>query len=118
VPDWGSNRIVKFSSDGTFLTSWGGPGVDPGQFSSPVDVVVDEAGNIYVADLGNGRIQVFDADGAFLAAWDAGTTPSGADYQPYALVLDGEGHLYVIGVATDLDTEGTVQKFRLPAPLT
>jgi DNA-binding beta-propeller fold protein YncE len=118
VPDWGTNRIVTFASDGTFLNAWGGPGADSGAFSSPVDVVVDDAGNIYVADLDNGRIQVFAADGGFLAAWDAGTTPLGSSNLPFALALDGDGHLYVVGVAADYNTAATLQKFQLPAPIT
>ena len=62
-------------------------------------------------------IQVFAADRALLTMWDAGTTPSGSDNLPCALALDGEGHFYVIGIAADLETEATVQKFRLPTPL-
>ncbi len=114
VADFGNNRVVTFAGDGTVLRTFGEAGTNPGQFSSPVDVAVDAVGMVYVADLDNGRIQVFDATGQFLAAWEAGTTPSGSRNLPYAVAVDGQGSLYVIGVASDYDSEGNVQKFRLP----
>jgi len=51
--------------------SWpGAPGSEPGEFSDPADVAVDDNGNIYVADRGNHRVQVLDASGRFLGFVD------------------------------------------------
>jgi len=61
-----NSRIAKIDKDGNWLKSWGEPGDQPGQFSTPHSIAVDAQNHIYVADRGNRRIQVFDADGKFL----------------------------------------------------
>ena len=35
---------------GNFLTAWGSEGTEPGQFITPIDLVVDEQGRVYVVD--------------------------------------------------------------------
>jgi hypothetical protein len=61
-----NSRIAKLDKDGNWLKSWGKPGDQPGQFSTPHSIALDAEGKVYVADRGNRRIQVFDADGKFL----------------------------------------------------
>jgi len=61
-----NSRIAKFDKNGNWLKSWGEPGDQPGQFSTPHSIAADAQGNVYVADRGNRRIQVFDGDGQFL----------------------------------------------------
>src|SRR5829696_8543912 len=65
VADPGNHRIQKFGPDRGFLTAWGSEGTEPGQFGTPIDLVVDGQGRVYVLDAN--RVQVFDADGRFLA---------------------------------------------------
>lgn len=65
-PANGNNRIVKFSSDGTYITEWGETGSGPGQFHTPHALAMDSQGLLYVGDRSNRRIQVFDQDGEFL----------------------------------------------------
>ncbi len=50
VADTGNFRIQVFSAEGRFLRSLGRYGTGPGQFTWPFDVVVDRAGDLYVAD--------------------------------------------------------------------
>jgi len=70
VVDSGRNRIVKFSSDGQVLASWGSEGSGDGQFRALSSVGVDPINNkVYVADPVNSRIQVFDSNGKFLSKW-------------------------------------------------
>jgi DNA-binding beta-propeller fold protein YncE len=70
VVDSGHNRIVKFSSDGQVLASWGSEGSGDGQFKGFSSVAVDPINNkVYVADSLNSRIQVFDSNGKFLTKW-------------------------------------------------
>ena len=59
VADTGRDRVLFYSLAGEKLGGFGEYGNGPGQFASPRDVAVDEAGNIYVADAENNRIQVF-----------------------------------------------------------
>ncbi len=41
-------------------------GGEPGQFNQPVQIALDEEGNLYVADCGNSRIQKLDKEGNFI----------------------------------------------------
>jgi hypothetical protein len=61
-----NSRVAKIDKNGAWIKSWGEPGDQPGQFSTPHSIAVDARGNVYVADRGNRRIQVFDGDGKFL----------------------------------------------------
>ena len=61
-----NSRIAKVDKNGNWVKSWGEPGDQPGQFSTPHSIAADAQGNIYVADRGNRRIQVFDGEGRFL----------------------------------------------------
>jgi len=72
-----NDRVVKFASDGRYLTEWGTFGSGPGQFNNPHDIVVDARGRVFVADRGNGRIQIFDGEGRFLDQWTNFGRPSG-----------------------------------------
>ena len=65
-PANGNNRIVKFSSDGTYIMEWGETGSEPGQFRTPHALAMDSQGLLYVGDRSNRRIQVFDQDGEFI----------------------------------------------------
>jgi hypothetical protein len=55
-----NNRVVKFDSEGTYLTSWGSPGGDDGEFKDPHALAMDSQGRLFVGDRGNSRIQLFD----------------------------------------------------------
>src|SRR5216684_5544899 len=76
-----NSRIAKVDKDGNWLKSWGEPGDQPGQFSTPHSIAVDAQNNIYVADRGNRRIQVFDSNGKFLRKF-AIDVPAPADARP------------------------------------
>ena len=73
---------------------FGGLGVRPGQFSSPVDVEAGPNGSLYVIDSAARRLQRFDAEGNFLAAIEL-PTDDGAGSQPWGLAVSDEGSVYV-----------------------
>ena len=50
VADPGNHRIQKFGPDRRFLLAWGSEGREPGQFITPIDLVVDGQGRVYVVD--------------------------------------------------------------------
>jgi DNA-binding beta-propeller fold protein YncE len=66
---YGNARVVKFTREGKFVTTWGRRGAGPGEFNTPHAVVMDTRGRLYVSDRENNRIQVFDAGGRFLKQW-------------------------------------------------
>jgi glucose/arabinose dehydrogenase len=57
VADFYNHRIQKFTSEGTFLTSFGVKGGGRGQFNHAIAVAVADDGTAFVADFGNNRIQ-------------------------------------------------------------
>ncbi len=83
----GNNRIVKFSSDGTFIKEWGSTGAEAGEFRDPHALAMDSQGRLFVGDRANSRIQIFDQDGNHLATWTQFGRPSG-------LFIDGNDVLY------------------------
>ncbi len=76
-----NSRMVKFDKHGNFLMDWGSLGREIGQFRLPHAMVIDNSGDVYVADRSNRRIQVFDSNGNFerVLVMDV---PFEADYQP------------------------------------
>ena len=75
-----NNRIVKFTSDGTFIKSWGKSGYGPGEFRTLHALAIDARGRLFVADRSNNRVQLFDLDGNHLATWTQFGRPSGISF--------------------------------------
>lgn len=68
-------RIARFAPDGTFVSQFGEPGSDKGQFRLPHSVAVNEEnGTILVADRENMRILVLDR---------SGNATSSRDFSPF-----------------------------------
>ena len=63
VTDSTKNRVSEFSisagGSGTHLGDFGVKGTKAGDFSRPLGIAVDSAGDIYVVDFGNNRVEVF-----------------------------------------------------------
>ena len=89
-----NNRVMKFSSDGTFIKSWGQTGYGPGEFRTLHAIAIDSRGRVFVADRSNNRIQIFDQDGNFLASWNQFGRPSG-------IFFDRDDHIYVADSESD-----------------
>jgi streptogramin lyase len=88
---------VGFSGDGGQATS--------AQLFSPYGVVVDGAGNLYVADNLNNRIREVEAgieiietiagNGIGSYYGDNGIATAASLYNPYSIALDGAGNIYI-----------------------
>jgi DNA-binding beta-propeller fold protein YncE len=86
VVDQGHNRIIKFSSDGQILASWGNSGTGDGQFNDPTSVAVDTKTNrVYVADPRNRRIETFDSEGNFIGKWSVPGWGEAAGFEDLAV---------------------------------
>jgi hypothetical protein len=85
---YGNSRVHRYTAEGKHIVSWGAPGVDPGEFQVPHNVVIDADENVYVTDRENYRLQVFDSNGNLKNIWQN-------IYRPQALCMDREGIVYV-----------------------
>jgi DNA-binding beta-propeller fold protein YncE len=85
---YGNARVHRFRADGTFIQSWGEPGIKPGEFHLPHGIGVSSDGRIFVADRENDRIQIFSRDGKFLEMWTHVQRPTD-------VAFDNEGRVYV-----------------------
>src|SRR5262249_15565968 len=85
---YGNARVHKYPADGRLVKPWGEPGIAPGRFLLPHNVVVDAEDRIYVADREAHRVQVFDADGKVVAVWHD-------VYRPDGMTLGPDGNIYV-----------------------
>ena len=114
IADLSNNRIRKVSPGGTLSTVVGtgtrGYGGDGGpaaqaQLNVPASVLMDVAGNLYVADSGNQLVRKVGVTSGIIDTI-AGTYGGGIDSDgiaadatsldgPYALFLDGLGNLYI-----------------------
>lgn len=64
VVDNGNHRILKFTSDGQFLTTIGDKGSEPLQFNDPTGITFNASNNkLYVTE--NHRVQVLNSDLTF-----------------------------------------------------
>src|SRR5262245_54014917 len=98
IADTGNHRIRRASPNGVLTTIAGngrpdlcGDGGAAAQacLNSPMDVKVDAAGNIYIADTGNNRIRKIDPSG------NISTVVQGLN-MPCAVAVDAAGDIYVI----------------------
>ena len=85
---YGNARVHRFRADGTFIQSWGEPGLEPGEFHLPHGIGVSPDNRIFVADRENDRIQIFSRDGQFLDMWTHVQRPTD-------VAFDNEGRVYV-----------------------
>ena len=72
-----SHRIVRFTRDGKYVSSFGKRGAGPGEFMQTHGLALDSQGRLFVADRGNNRVQVVSTDGKFIADWPQFSRPSG-----------------------------------------
>jgi uncharacterized protein (TIGR03663 family) len=70
---------------------------EPGELTNPTGVVVDDEGNVYVADTQNHRVQIFDPQGDLIRTIGGPSFGSGPQqfYEPRGLAIDAQSNLYV-----------------------
>jgi sugar lactone lactonase YvrE len=79
-----------------WLLSWGKKGDAPGEFFSPITIVIDKNDEILVSDNNNGRLQRFDTEGKYIGGFDLPRdNPKRKTSMIGGMVLDGEGHIYL-----------------------
>jgi hypothetical protein len=98
------SAVFKFSPRGKLLMTLGTPGTagdPPKAFSRPSSVIVNPAGDIFVADgypsdsNKTARIVKFSRDGKFLKTWGTRGSGHGEFEYPHSLAMDSSGRLFV-----------------------
>lgn len=79
---YGNAHMHKYSADGTWLQTWGGPGDGPSQFNLCHNVRIDRRDRLWVCDRENNRIQIFDTDGQYLTEWGGLLRPNQTWFDP------------------------------------
>ncbi|MBI5153139.1 MAG: hypothetical protein HZA36_01635, partial [Parcubacteria group bacterium] len=90
-----NNRVQKFNSSGTFVSSIGSQGSGNGQFNNPYKITFDTADNIYVVDHANSRVQKFDSSATYLTKFGSYGTGDGFFSFPKGIAVDSAGMVYV-----------------------
>ncbi len=90
---WSIEDADQLSGD---LVQIGAYGTEDGQFQWPVQIVCNEAGDVFVSDEATHRITRFKQDGEFLGKWGLEGTRSGELKGPAGIAFDNEGNLVVV----------------------
>ena len=113
IADRGNHRIRRVDREGVISTVAGGTkpgfsgdggGATQASLKDPVDVVIDDLGNLYIADMGNSRIRRIDGETGIISTV-AGNGERRSDNEsdvaiesalsPSGIALDGSGGLLV-----------------------
>ena len=101
-----NQRISKVTVDQEFLTEFGRPGEEPGQFTFLTAVVLDRDENVYTCDEWLHRITIFDKDGTLIGTWGEAGDGEGQLNGPSGLAFDPDQNLVVVN-----SLNSRVQKF-------
>jgi hypothetical protein len=114
IADYGNNRIRRVDANGIISTvagktssvhysGDGGPAFNACLYS-PSGVVLDAAGNCYIADAGNNRIRKVDTNGIITTvagngglgySGDGGAATNASFWNPMSVTLDAAGNLFI-----------------------
>jgi len=96
LTEFGNHRVQLFSSDGTYLRSFGRQGDKQGEFNFPTGIAFDlKNENILVVDSDNHRIQLFSEQGEYLDQFGCYGKLDHQFYLPHGLSLDSDGNVIV-----------------------
>lgn len=100
----GTGIITTVAGGGNGLLGDGGPATSA-TLSNPYSVVLDSAGNLYIADMGHDRVRVVSAATGIISTYAGNGTITGpagdggaainAVLLPYSIALDATGNLYI-----------------------
>ena len=89
IANTGADNILKYDSNGNYITNIGFSGIDDGALLGPSALALDNDDKLYVADTGNNRIAVFNNDGEFLLAFASTGEGDGELFRPSGIAING-----------------------------
>ena len=92
----GAVNIRRHNWDDEDLGIIGGTGTGDGQFTWPVQVILDRDENLYVSDEALHRVVSFDKDGNFLAKWGEFGDGDGQLNRPSGIAFDADENILVV----------------------
>ncbi|CAF1136403.1 unnamed protein product [Adineta steineri] len=101
----------KDAKEGRIVAGKNGRGKDPNQLSEPQGIIVDDLGQIYVADSGNNRVMRWcerKEEGEIIVGGNGQRNQPNQLNEPMGLSFDDEGNLYVADFGND-----RAQKFEI-----
>ncbi|MCS6844010.1 MAG: PA14 domain-containing protein, partial [Caldilineales bacterium] len=112
VVDTGNGRIVRLSTDGQWLGSFGQAGMGPDQFQEAFDIAVEPTDTVLVLDAVAQQLLRFTADGRHLATFGAEYTfyrPRGLDVNPAGqIVIADTGGVRILRLGPGGDLLGQI----------
>lgn len=87
-------QMYVYDLDGNLLSSWGTPGREPGELSTPSAIAVAPDGTLWIADKSISRIQHFDVDGTYLGSIGERGGAPGQVNGVLGLAIDEDGNIY------------------------
>jgi len=90
VADVGTMCIQRLTSEGRFLSKWGG-----NIYFGIYGVATDESRNLYVACVGSDEVQKCDPDGKLICRWGSTGSGDGQFQAPWAIAVGPSGYVYV-----------------------
>jgi len=90
-----NHKVMVYSASGARLQSWGGEGVNKGEFRYPATIAVASSGRVYVVDVFNTRVQVFSESGKYLLEFSEWGVLPGQLVRPKGVALDRRGQIFV-----------------------
>lgn len=99
VADTFNARVVRFSPDGKYISSFGERGDNPGQFNLIQGIAADSSGHIYITDAPTNRFSIMNAKGELLLVIGSpGDSKSriGVFQIPFGISIDQNDTIYIV----------------------
>ena len=90
---WPLEDMEQQSDD---LKQIGSYGTDDGQFQWPVQIITNDAGDIFVSDEALNRITKYNSDGEFVSKWGTEGTGDGQFNGPTGIAFNSDGNMVVV----------------------
>ena len=90
---WSFDDAERLTDD---LIGIGTVGKEEGQYTWPVNIILDSEENVFISDEALHRISSFSKDGEFLSCWGEQGSGDGQISRPSGLAFDADENMYVV----------------------